>query len=66
MIMGVCKTLGVTPDYALNEISYANIFLYSSTISYDKVDNNKKDKRKISGETQEAQDLITKLARESE
>lgn len=29
MILGVCKNLGVTPEYALYEMSYANAVMYN-------------------------------------
>lgn len=31
-VLGIAKTFGVTPEYALHEISYANVVLYSHCV----------------------------------
>jgi hypothetical protein len=38
MILGVCKNIGCTPDYAMHQMSYANVILFSrATPTYDDV-----------------------------
>ena len=44
MIAGFVKTFGVTFDYALYNISYTNLIMYSATIpSYDSGERKKQD-----------------------
>lgn len=36
MILGVCKNLGVTPDYVLHSMTYENMIMYGfATPTYD-------------------------------
>ena len=47
MILGVCKNIGCTPDYALYEMSYANVILYSrATPTYDDIKESRESKKK--------------------
>lgn len=47
MILGVCKNIGCTPDYALYEMSYANVILYSrATPTYEDIKEGKEKKKK--------------------
>ncbi len=46
MILGVCKNIGCTPDYALYEMSYANVTLYSrATPTYEDIKESKGKKK---------------------
>ena len=45
MIGGVAKAYGWTPDYVLNEMSYANMILYSAVLP--SASGSKKDKKEI-------------------
>ncbi len=55
VVAGVSKSLGLTIDYVLNEMSYANLNLYSASLpTYRKPD--KDGKRDGKGETIRADD----------
>lgn len=39
MILGMCKNLGVSPDYVLYEMTYENLIMYGyATPTYDEED----------------------------
>lgn len=41
MILGVCKNLGVSPDYVLHQMTYENVIMYGfATPVYDPDDKN--------------------------
>lgn len=57
MIAGFVKAFGVTFDYALHEVSYANMVLYGATLpSYGDLKNKKEDKDKNGDEIIRADD----------
>lgn len=47
MVLGVCKNIGVTPDYILYEMTYENVLMYShATPTYESDDDITDDNKK--------------------
>lgn len=61
MIAGVCKAFGVTPDYALHRLSFANLTMLCATLPDSGATDKKTNKDTINGDDPQNKHKIRKL-----